>query len=69
LVATAAGLDTVIRGAKSFPGQEKLASPWVESELRFYAASYVAYGLAMLRVAPSADRDPTAVRRWPGPSF
>jgi Domain of unknown function (DUF4345) len=61
VVATTAGLDTVIRGARSLPSQ-RLANPTVESELRFYAAFYSAYGLAVLRVAPSADRDATGVR-------
>jgi hypothetical protein len=61
VVATTAGLHTVIAGARSLPGQE-LANPAVESELRFYAAFYVACGLVALRVAPRADRDPAAVR-------
>jgi hypothetical protein len=67
-VATAAGLYTVLAGAKSLPGQE-LASPSVESELRFYAAFYVAYGLAALRIAPRADRDTPAVRALAGTLF
>ena len=62
LVATTAGIDTAIRGARSVPGQEKPANPRVESELRFYGAIYAAYGLTMLRVAPNADRDTTAVQ-------
>jgi hypothetical protein len=37
------------------------AHPDVESEMRFYSAFYVAYGLAVLRVAPRADREPRAV--------
>jgi hypothetical protein len=61
VVATTAGLDTVIAGARSLPGQET-ANSSVESELRFYAAFYVAYGLAALRVAPRADRDTVTVR-------
>jgi hypothetical protein len=69
LVATTAGFDTVIRGAKSFPGQEKLATAEMESELRFYGAIYAAYGLTMLRVAPSADRDIAAVRALAGTLF
>jgi hypothetical protein len=60
-VATAAGLHTVIAGARSVPRQE-LANPSVESELRFYAAFYVAYGFAVLRAAPRADRDSATVR-------
>jgi hypothetical protein len=60
-VATAAGLHTVIAGARSIAGQGA-ANESVESELRFYAAFYVAYGLAALRVAPRADQEGAAVR-------
>jgi Domain of unknown function (DUF4345) len=55
----------VIAGAKSLPGQGS-ANAAVESELRFYAAFYVAYGLAVLRVAPRADTDTHAVRALAG---
>jgi hypothetical protein len=68
LVATTAGLHTVVVGARSLPGQE-VAHPSVESELRFYAAFYLAYGIAALRVAPRADRDSTAVRALAGVLF
>jgi hypothetical protein len=34
----------------------------VESELRFYSAFYVAYGLLVLRTATRPHPDPTAVR-------
>jgi hypothetical protein len=64
-VATAAGLHTVISGARSVAGQGP-ANPALESELRFYAAFYVAYGLAALQVAPRADRDAAAVRALAG---
>jgi hypothetical protein len=67
-VATAAGLHTVVTGARSLPGRP-LANPIVESELRFYSAFYVAYGLAALRVAPRADRDAAAVRSLAGALF
>ena len=67
-VATTAGLYTVLAGAKSLPSQE-LGNPSVESELRFYAAFYVAYGLVALRVAPRADRDTMAVRALAGALF
>lgn len=68
VVATTAGLHTVITGGKSLP-DEGLANPSVESELRFYAAFYVGYGLALLRVAPRADREPAAVRSLGGVLF
>jgi len=61
LVATLAGLHTVTAGGRSILGQPP-ANPAVESELRFYAAFYVAYGLLLLRIAPAADRDARAVR-------
>jgi hypothetical protein len=67
-VATAAGLHTVIAGARSIAG-EGAANASVESELRFYAAFYVAYGLAALRVAPRADQDGAAVRVLAGALF
>jgi hypothetical protein len=68
VVATTAGLDTVLRGVRSLPS-ERVANPSVESELRFYAAFYVAYGLVALRVAPRADSDTTAVRGLAGALF
>jgi hypothetical protein len=68
IVATAAGLHTVIAGARSVPGDHE-ADAAVESELRFYSAFYVAYGLAALRIAPRADRDAAAVRALLGPLF
>jgi hypothetical protein len=67
-VATTAGLDTVLRGAKSLPGEDT-ANPSVESDLRYYGAFYVAYGVAALRVAPRADRDTAAVRALAGALF
>jgi Domain of unknown function (DUF4345) len=67
-VATAAGLHTVLAGSRSVPGQGP-ANASVESELRFYAAFYVAYGLAALRVAPRADSDAAAVRGLAGALF
>src|SRR5918992_4750935 len=67
-VATAAGLHTVLAGARSLPAQP-LANPVVESELRFYAAFYVAYGLAALRAAPRADRNTAGVRGLAGALF
>ena len=60
LVATAAGLDTAIRGARSVIG-EPAASARLESELRFYSGVYVAYGAALLRAARRPDTDPVAI--------
>jgi hypothetical protein len=56
-----AGLHTMIAGARSIAG-ERRANPSVESELRFYATFYVAYGVAALRLAPRADRERAKVR-------
>ena len=67
-VATAAGLHTVIAGARSIAGQQA-ANASVESELRFYAGFYVAYGLALLRTAPRAETDTAAVRALAGALF
>ena len=67
-MATAAGMDTVVRGARSIAGRQRVNAA-VESELRFYAAYYVAYGIAVLRVAPRADRDTAAVRAAAGALF
>lgn len=68
VIAAAAGLHTVIVGARSIAGQ-RTANPSVESELRFYAAFYVAYGVVALHVAPRADRDTAAVRALAGALF
>jgi hypothetical protein len=68
VVATTAGLHTVVAGAKSLPGQGQ-ADPVLESELRFYAAFYVAYGLAALRVGPHAATETAAVRALAGALF
>jgi hypothetical protein len=68
LVATSAGLHTLLGGGKSFPPWRH-ADAMVESELRFYSAFYVAYGLMVLRIAKRADSDPQAVRRLAGALF
>jgi hypothetical protein len=60
IVPTLAGLHTLLAGGKSFPPW-KQAGPMVESELRFYSAFYVAYGLNVLRTASRAEPDPAAV--------
>lgn len=60
-LATVAGLQTVISGARSIPGKPE-ADALVESELRFYGAFYAATGLAVLHVAPRAEQEPRAVR-------
>ena len=68
LVATSAGLHTVAVGGRSFPPWRH-ANPMVESELRFYSAYYVAYGLTLLRTAARAEPDPAAGRALAGALF
>lgn len=68
VVATSAGLHTLVGGGRSFPPWRP-ASPMVESELRFYSAFYVAYGLTLLRAAGRAERDPAAIRALAGALF
>lgn len=67
VVATLAGLHTVVAGARSIVGQRQ-ADPAVESELRYYSAFYVAYGLHLLGLARSGADD-AAVRRAAGAVF
>ena len=58
----------MIVGGRSLAGQG-LANPSVESELRFYGAFYVAYGVVVLHAAPRADRDTAIVRALAGALF
>jgi hypothetical protein len=60
-VATGAGIDTMLRGSASLPGNPG-ANAAVESELRYYGAFYAAFGLHTFRVAARAEPDPAAVR-------
>lgn len=61
VVATSAGLHTLLGGGKSFPPWRQ-ANAMVESELRFYSAFYAAYGLCVIDSARRADLDSPAVR-------
>lgn len=61
VVAAAAGAHSAILGARSLPGQST-ANPTLESELRYYAAFYAAYGVGALRLAAQPEPDPRAVR-------
>jgi hypothetical protein len=58
IVATSAGLHTMLAGGKSFPPRRQ-AGAMVESELRFYSAFYVAYVSALF--APPHAWDPIPV--------
>ena len=68
LVATVAGLDTAMRGARSVIGEPR-ASERLESELRFYAGTYVAYGVALLGAARGSDTDSRVVAKLAGVMF
>ena len=65
VVATAAGLHTLFVGGRSLPPRRH-ADPMVESELRFYAAFYVAFGLVMLHTAAQTERDRHTVNALAG---
>ena len=67
-VAVAAGLHTAVSGARWIPPFRR-ADPGLESELRFYATFYVAYGAALMRLAARADRDPALLRPLAAPLF
>jgi hypothetical protein len=61
LVAVVAGLVTVLTGADGMPGDSR-ATPNVESELRFYAVFWTAFGVVALRAARSPERHLLAIR-------
>ena len=61
LVATAAGVDTMVRGGRSvLHGGDVSAN--VDSELRFYATWYVVLGQLLLRAARRPESHPQIVR-------
>lgn len=69
VVATVAGLDTAVRGVRSFAGVRAPGLPSVESETRFYGAVYLALGLSTVSLSRRADRDPAGVRALAGTVF
>lgn len=60
-VAVTFGLLTVVTGAASVPAGGAVTAS-VDSELRFYAAWYVAAGATLLWAAPNIDRAGTVLR-------
>lgn len=60
-VALVAGLFTVATGTGGMPG-ESSATPNVESELRFYAVFWSAFGVLALLAARSPERQTSLVR-------
>ena len=61
LTATLTGIFVVLTGSSGQVDGAQ-AAPSVESELRFFAAFWIAYGAAALYVAPRAVREIHAVR-------
>lgn len=60
-VATATGLDTLIRGADSVLGHGEVNAN-VDSELRFYAAWYVMTGVVLLQAARNVESQALVIR-------
>lgn len=60
-IAVIFGAQTVLTGGALIPGGGHV-SPSVDSELRFYAAWYVAAGLLLLRAVPQVEREGTVIR-------
>ena len=56
-----AGAATVLFGVASVPGADG-ASPEIESEIRFYAAWYVAAGIVLLKALPRIEQEALLVR-------
>ena len=69
LVATAAGLDTVLRGQRSFAGVTDAGGPEVESETRFYGGVYLGLGLTLLSLSQRERPDPAALPALAGTVF
>lgn len=65
VVAICAGMFAVLTGTGGQLDGES-TNPSVESEFRFFAAFWVAFGVAALRVAPRVDREITASRALAG---
>ncbi len=61
ITATVTGLFVVLTGSSGQVDGSQ-APPSVESELRFFAVFWIAYGVAALRTAPRADQETVAVR-------
>ena len=57
----ATGIYAVLTGTDGIPG-DAAASANIDSELRFFAAFWIAYGVAALRVAAQVERQTLAVR-------
>jgi hypothetical protein len=61
VVGVATGIFGIATGAEGMPG-DNAAGASVESELRFLYVFWIAYGLALIRVAPRAVTETWAVR-------
>jgi hypothetical protein len=65
---TVVGLVTVLGGATTIAGVGEVSAS-TDSEMRFYAAWYVAAGLLLLRAAPRVESEATTVRVVAGAFF
>jgi hypothetical protein len=61
VVVVATGIFGVVTGADGMPG-DNVSSASVESELRFLYVFWIAYGVALIRIAPHAVTETRAVR-------
>lgn len=61
LVAVVAGLVTVFAGTGAMPG-DSIATPNVESELRFYAAFWTGFGVLAIYAARRPEGETTLLR-------
>lgn len=65
LLATGAGLHSMLAGLRSVPGDPD-GDPGADSELRFYSAFYAAQGVRMLRAAAAGGPDSSHVNELAG---
>lgn len=61
LVAITTGLVAIIGGADTFPGSPSMENP-ADNEGRFLNAFWIAFGVALLWVAPRVERETTLIR-------
>jgi hypothetical protein len=69
IVATGAGIHTMLAGARTLPGQRPSDNPVLDNELRYLGAFYSAHGVALLRAASEVETRPAAIRSLAAPVF
>jgi uncharacterized protein DUF4345 len=67
-VAVGTGVTVIAAGPTAIPGGESV-NPTVDSELRFFAAFWIAYGLLICWVLPRVERETAIVRAIAGVLF